>query len=75
MVSVEEVRELMRAWVNVSTLTPAQLQIVTAMRDVAEKGSVHELAFFATSMMHQFENDVIQAIIKARAEGLGAKKH
>lgn len=75
MVSIEEVQELMEAWVEVPTLTPAQKELVISMRDFSKGAIFATFQVFATSLFYHYPHDITQAIVKARAEGLGAKKH
>lgn len=75
MLRIEDIQELTEAWVKVPTLTSAQISIVEAFRDVARKGSIEEFFVFKHMLWNQYPDDIIQAIVKARAEGLGAKKY
>lgn len=70
---MKEVRELMVAWVSVPTLTEAQLGLVISLRDFALVHDFETFRGFAVALFDHFPHDLTHAIIKARAEGLGAK--
>lgn len=73
--SMQQIQDLLDKWVEVRTLTIAQRALVIGLRDVSRKGDMREFLVFANLMRSQFEHDIIQAIEKARAEGLGVKEH
>lgn len=75
MVSHIEIRDLMEAWVNVPTLTPEQKAMVEAFYAVSKKENVLEFVMFKDMMVNQFGDQIMDAIAKARAEGLGVKVH
>ena len=75
MIEIQHIQKLMSEWVKVPTLTPTQLSLVQSFRDVAAKGNMMEFLIFKDHLMLQYPDDIIQAIIKARAEGLGAKEY
>lgn len=70
---MKEVRELMVAWADVPTLTEAQKGLVISLRDFALINDFDTLRGFAMVLFEHFPHDLTHAIIKARAEGLGAK--
>lgn len=63
----------MREWVDVPTLTPDQKGLVVSLYEVSKKGDIREFVFYKDLLVGQFPDDIIQAIVKARAEGIGAK--
>lgn len=75
MASHEEIRELMKAWVDVPTLTAEQKAMVQSLYEVSQKDDMMEFIVFKDLMCNQFEHDMRHAIIKAKAEGLGVKVH
>jgi hypothetical protein len=75
MLEIHHIQELCRQWVKVPTLTPGQRDIVQAFLDVSKKGNMVEFLIFKDSIFNQYPHDVTHAIIKARAEGLGAKEY
>jgi len=68
-----QIRQLMVAWGEVTMLTTEQKELVIALRDFAAGNEFEVFQIFATSLMHQYHNLLVDAIFKARAEGLGAK--